>query len=489
MPKKQPSAQVLIGQRELDAINKEIYSRSLAEFTKAAWYILEPVATLEWGWALDAICEHLEAVTAGKITRLLINVPPGCMKSLLTNVFWPAWEWGPKGMTHLRYLCTSYKQDLAIRDSDKTRRLIKSEWYQNYWNIELDKDSSLKMENTDTGFREAMAFSSLTGSRGDRVILDDPLSVGGANSQAELLTAERTFKEALQTRLNNSTKSAIIVIMQRLHQKDTSGIIIGDPDINYCHLMLPMRFEKERRCKTDLGFIDPRKEDGELLFPELFPEEAVREKESIMGTYAAAGQFQQRPTPRGGGIFKDAWWQYYTMLPPISYRKIYADTAQKTKEQNDYSVFQCWGWSNKTKSIYLLDQLRGKWEAPELLTKARAFWMKHKAVRGFGMLRKFCIEDKASGTGLIQQLRREKVFVEGIQRDKDKYIRGMDGAPVVEAGLVYLPQNAPFLSDLMDEFSTFPNGAFDDQVDPMLDAIADMIGGTSNGFSGANITL
>lgn len=296
-------------------LDRAIAAQSFAGFVRAAWHVLEPSSELKWGWSLDAICQHLEAVTKGDIKRLLINVPPGCMKSLLAGVLWPAWEWGPQGRPGLRYLGTAHKQDLGVRDNLKCRRLIQSEWYQARWPMKLtgDQNAKTKFENDHTGFREAMAFTSMTGSRGDRIILDDPLSVDHANSDADLRAAELTFTEALPTRVNNDD-SAIVVIMQRLHEKDTSGIILKR-DLGYVHLCLPMRFEAERKCVTSIGFEDPRTYDGELLFPERFPEVTVSSLEKTMGSYAAAGQLQQRPAPREGGMFKRAWFPVVRAIP------------------------------------------------------------------------------------------------------------------------------------------------------------------------------
>lgn len=296
-------------------LDRAIAAQSFAGFVRAAWHVLEPSSELKWGWSLDAICQHLEAVTKGDIKRLLINVPPGCMKSLLAGVLWPAWEWGPQGRPGLRYLGTAHKQDLGVRDNLKCRRLIQSEWYQARWPMKLtgDQNAKTKFENDHTGFREAMAFTSMTGSRGDRIILDDPLSVDHANSDADLRAAELTFTEALPTRVNNDD-SAIVVIMQRLHEKDTAGIILKR-DLGYVHLCLPMRFEAERKCVTIIGFEDPRTYDGELLFPERFPEATVSSLEKTMGSYAAAGQLQQRPAPREGGMFKRAWFPVVRAIP------------------------------------------------------------------------------------------------------------------------------------------------------------------------------
>ena len=452
---------------DLLACERELGRRSLADFARMAWPVLEPATPLKWGWALDAICDHLEAVTAGQSRRLLMNVPPGSMKSLLTGVIWPAWEWIER--PELRFLGTAHKQDLGVRDNMKCRRLIQSKWYQSRWPITLtsDQNAKTKFENERTGFREAMAFASMTGSRGDRVILDDPHSVDDANSSVKLQADITTFREALPSRVNNEL-SAIVIIMQRLNEADVSAVAI---ELGYDHLCIPMRYEAGR-SKWFVGTGDPRTAEGDLMFPERFPESQVRELEETMGTYAVAGQLQQRPSPRGGGIIKTAWFGSYQIAPQLEWRAIYADTAQKTGQENDYTVFECWGRSITGQAI-LLDVHRGKWEAPELLTEARAFWLKHRAIDG-SPLRGMKVEDKVSGTGLIQTLRREGIPVLAIQRNRDKISRAYDAAPFIEAGNVLVPEWAHWLSSFMAEVETFPSGANDDQLDPMFDAIAEV---------------
>jgi len=454
---------------ELLEVERELCKRSLAEFAKRAWHVLEPAAELKWGWALDAICQHLEAVTDGRITRLLMNVPPGSMKSLLTGVIWPAWEWGPKGMPEMRFVGTAHEETLAIRDSRRCRDLIKSEWFQELWPLQLASDLDGKREfgNVKKGSRQARAFTSMTGVRGDRVILDDPISADNANSEAKLEAARIAFTETLPTRVNNE-KSAIVVIMQRLSEKDTSGVILS-MGLPYVHLCIPMRYDPANHCRTEIGWEDPRTVEGELMFPERFDETQVSELEKTLGSYGAAGQLQQRPAPRGGGIIKQAWFNFWTVLPKLEFRSIHVDTAQKTGKENDYSVFECWGRSVTGDSI-LIDLVRGKWEAPELLVQARAFWAKHKDANP-AKLRAMYVEDKVSGTGLIQTLRREKLPIMAVQRNTDKLVRANDAAPHIECGNVWLPADAAWLSDFLAEATTFPGGSHDDQLDPMFDAI------------------
>jgi predicted phage terminase large subunit-like protein len=377
-------------------------------------------------------------------------------------------------MPEMRFVSTAHEEQLAIRDSRRCRDLIKSEWYQKLWPLDLlaDLDGKREFGNTKKGIRQARSFTSMTGVRGDRVILDDPISADSANSQAKLEAARIAFTETLPTRVN-SDKSAIVVIMQRLNEKDISGVIL-DMKLPYTHLCIPMRFDPEHRCITSIGWKDPRTVEGELMFPERFSENQVSELEQTLGIYGTAGQLQQRPSPRGGGILNTDWFNYWTVLPQLEFRFITVDTAQKTETHNDYSVLQCWARSSIGQAVKI-DQIRGKWEAPELLVQSRAFWLKHSNDQRpqilKSTLRGMYVEDKVSGTGLIQTLRREGLPVIAVQRNKDKISRAYDASPFIESGNVLLPQDSPWLSDFLAEVAAFPSGSHDDQLDPMFDAI------------------
>lgn len=284
-------------------ISRERCRRSLIEFVRQAWHIVEPSEPFIHGWHLDAIAVHLEAVTRGLLTRLLINVPPGTMKSLLTSVFWPAWEWGPAGKSPTKYMTAAYELGLAERDARKMRLLIESDWYQRRWPLKLadDQNEKTKFENAARGFRLARSIESLTGERADRLIIDDPHSIKIAESDAQRQNSVRNFREAGNNRLNSAERSAIIVIMQRVHQGDISGEIVEKIG-GYAHLMLPMEFDPARRCVTPF-FTDPRTEKNELLFPERFPQWVIDRDKPILGEYAWAGQYDQNPRPREAGFF------------------------------------------------------------------------------------------------------------------------------------------------------------------------------------------
>ena len=449
-------------------------AQSFAYFVQRAWRHIIP-DKLQWNWHLDAMAEHLEAVARGDINRLLINVPPGSSKSTMVGVMYPAWLWGPGGQPHHRYIGAAHEQGLAVRDNRLMRELVTSTWYQRNWPIALkgDQNEKLYFENEHRGFRQACAVASMTGRRGHTIAWDDPLSPEKAHSQAARETAIRVLSETVPTRLNDPERSAIIVVMQRLHEQDPSGHIISN-ELGYEHLCIPMEFEPNYTFSTSIGWSDPRKQAGELMFPDRFPQSVVDRDKKALGSYAWAGQMQQRPSPAGGGIFRDEWWQYANVAPMLEYRTIYADTAQKTGQQNDFSVLQCWGKSKFGQAV-LIDMVRGKWEAPELLERARAFWVKHNNTIGMGSMRGMKVEDKVSGTGLIQTLRREGIPVTGIKRNIDKLTRAHDASPFVESGNVVLLRDCPNLSDFLAEASAFPNGAHDDTLDPMMDAVCDML--------------
>jgi len=462
---------------DLQAIERELCSRSLADFAKRAWRVLEPATPLKWGWALDAICLHLEEVTDGRIPRLLMNVPPGMMKSLLTGVIWPAWEWGPKGKPETRFLGTSHKEALAVRDSMKCRRLIQSEWYQTLWPTRLtsDQNAKTKFENDATGFREAMAFTSMTGSRGDRVILDDPLSADDANSDAALEKADLSFTEALPSRVNNEA-SAIVVIMQRLHQRDTSGIIL-DRKMPYVHLCLPMRFEADRRCVTPI-FTDPRTYDGELLFPERFGEAQVADLEKTLMAYATAGQLQQRPTPRGGGMIKRQWLPIVKAIP-AGCRWVRAwDLAATATDQAAWTAGVKMGKTPDGRYIIAdVRRIQGSANDVEQLLRSTAS-QDGTEVRG-SIPQDPGQAGKAQVQYLIKQL--AGFAYTASPESGDKATRAEPLAAQAEAGNVMLLEGE-WNQAFIEEAETFPRGKFKDQVDAASRAFAELV-------SGSNYTL
>lgn len=449
-----------ITQEQIIAIERAYCEISLANFIKRAWHVLEPNTQLKWGWALDAICEHLEAITKGHIRNLLINVPPGMMKSLITSVFWPAWEWGAAKKPYLRVLGTSYIKDISTRDSTRMRRLIESDWYQSKWPIQLlgDQNAKTKFENDKTGARESMAFTSLTGSRGDRLIFDDPLSVNAAYSMAELNEAERVFCEALPTRVNNDS-SAIIGIMQRLHTKDTSGIIL-DRKLNYVHLCLPMEYEAARHCRTIIGFSDPRTKDGELLHPERFNADWVANKKIELREYGYAAQMQQLPSAKEGNVFKRQWFKISECLPAGCSFVSGWDIAA-TENGGDYAC-RVKIAKDKEGNFYVVDVIRER-VSPAQLEK---LMLQTAQIDGYNCAISIPQDPGAAGKIVVDHAIKKLsgYAVTSSTETGSKRLRVQAFAAQLEAGNVSLLKgdwNAAYI----DELCNFPTGKNDDQVD------------------------
>lgn len=451
--------------------------QTLAGFVREAWHVVEPNSTYVHGWHLDAICAHLEAVTDGRVNRLLINVPPGTMKSLLTSVLWPAWEWGPVGRTSLRYLTSSYTEKYVKRDSRRMRDLVQSDWYRSLWpEVQLIRAGEASFANTKTGNREGVPFASLTGGRGDRVIIDDPHSTETAESEAERLNTTRIFRESVPTRLNDPKTSAIIVIMQRLHEDDVSGQIMK-LGLGYEHLMLPMEFEPDRSCRTSIGFTDPRTEEGELLFPERFPREVVERDKVPMGSYAVAGQFQQRPAPRSGGMFQRGDFEIVDAVPAGAIRCRawdFAASEQKKGRQPDWTVGL--RMAKVGGSFYVEDVRRDRWSPGDVEKN-----LKNTASQDGLDVRVRMPEDpgaagKADAQTKVKLLAGYSVTV--VRPTGDKATRAKPASAQAEAGNVKLVRgdwNTAFL----DEVCSFPNAQFDDQVDAFADALNELALGSA----------
>lgn len=461
-------------------VEREMCRQSLAQFVRQAWHVIEPAQPYVHGWHIDAVCEHLEAVTNGQITRLSIEVPPGTMKSLAVSVFWPAWEWGPRGMQSMRFVATSHSERLAIRDNLRARRLIQSEWLQKRWPIKMvgDQNAKTKFENDKTGFREAMPFTSLTGTRGDRVVIDDPLSVDDALSDPKRAAVNTTFLEAVPTRLNNPAKSAIVVVMQRLHQRDVVGTIEAK-GLGYDRLVLPMEFEPERRCRTSIGFEDPRTEDGELLFPARFPREVLDRDRKTMGSYAWAGQMQQRPAPRDGGMFKRGWFEVVEAMPQAAKsngvrRWDIAATEDQPGRDPDYlagvRVFEHGG-------VFYVDSVVRDRVSPAGVERI----IKNTAEADGRAVRIRIPQDpgaagKIAAAAYIGML--PMFDIRAVLETGSKIVRANPVSAQAEAGNIKLVRG-PWIEDFLSELCDFPNGAHDDQVDALSGAFAELVTGTS----------
>jgi hypothetical protein len=293
------------------AVKAELARRRLRDFIRQAWPVVEPARALIPAWHVDAIAEHLQAVSEGRIKNLLINVPPGHGKSLIVSVLWPAWQWiRTEAGAQWRSLFASYDFGLATRDSVRCRALLESEWYRETfrpaWSLSSEQNEKGYFANTKSGFRISLSVSGRgTGFRGDAIIVDDPLNASDQYSQSARSAALFWFDNVMSSRLNDMESGSRVVIMQRLHELDLSGHVLAQG--TYEHLCLPSEFEPERRSVTSIGWRDPRSEPGEILFPELYPRTVLDQAKKDLGAAGYAGQHQQRPSPAEGGVLQRHW--------------------------------------------------------------------------------------------------------------------------------------------------------------------------------------
>ena len=489
---------------------------SLLSFITYMWEILEPGRPFVPGWSVDAICEHLEAVTDGEIRRLLINVPPGFMKSLTAQVFWPAWEWGPKNLPSTRYVSASYSEALTTRDNRKCRNLIQSPQYQSAWgdrfHIVADQNAKVRYDNDKTGFRIATSVGGLgTGERGDRFIIDDPHNVKESESDTVRESALQWFTEVVPTRMNDPDKSVIIVIMQRIHERDISGLMLRE-DLGYDYLCLPMEYEVKQRCFTplkrkdqppekvtrvmresdpvpwwateeqlvgeegmtdyvpkwqELTCQDRRTVEGELAWPTRFNRRHLEEdlKPQLRawgGTHAEAGQLQQRPAPRGGGMFQREDFNYADKVPDDLVRIVRGWDLAATKDAGAWTVGVKMGLQLTSGRVYILD-VRRKQASP-----GQVDVMYKTAAESDGRM---CIPAFPQDPG--QAGKSQKAYIAGqlhgflphfSPETGSKEDRAKSLAAQSEAGNLYLVRG-PWNDIFVNEACLFPNGRFKDQID------------------------
>ncbi len=429
---------------------------------RAAWSILEAVPFLD-NWHIGALCEHLQAVTRGEIPKLLVNIPPGCSKSLLVSVFWPMWEWAKD--PSLRWFCASYDQRLSTRDSVRCRVLLSSDWYQAHWGDKVrlkgDQNQKTYYETDRGGYRLATSIGGHgTGEHPDRIVCDDANDVQGSESEAERLSVHEWWDLTMTTR-GVSRAARRVIIQQRTHELDLSGHVLDQG--GYVHLCLPMRYEVGRMATTPLGWNDPRTEEGKLLAPRQFSEETVRGLERSLGAYGTAGQLQQRPAPREGGMFKREWFEVVAALPAKVQRVRYWDKAG-TAGGGDYTVGVLMA-KDTDGLFYVEDVVRGQWSAGQRnpIIKQTAQLDRQR----YGHLKTFLEREGGSGgkeSGEISVRDLAGYAVETEQVTGTKEARAEPFANQCEAHNVKLLA-ADWNKEYLDELTVFPNGKHDDMVD------------------------
>lgn len=485
----------------------------LIAFVRYFWHVLEPDTPFVDGWVLWAMCEHLEAVTYGEITRLLINVPPGFAKSIIVDCFWPAWEWGAQDKAYLRYVAFSYSSSLTERDNGRFRDLLSSRPFQALYGdrVRIRNKTTIKVLNTRTGWKLASSVGGVgTGERGDRVILDDPHNVKDSESEIVRTETVRWFRESLSSRFNSLKTGAMVIIMQRVHEDDVSGSILS-LELDYTLLRVPMEFDWETQTdedggpiETEIGWSDPRYDergpehcDGKLAWPERFPAGPIARTEKEIGPYAWAAQYQQRPAPRGGGIFQRDWWQLWDSpngkFPVLEYVVASVDGAFTEKEENDPSAMTVWGVfmnEHKRRRIILVAAWQKflKFSAPRIDRKQNETTesYRRRCMPEWGLVehiadscRRFkvdllLIENKASGISAAQELRnrhgREGWAIHLVEPKGDKVARALAAQPTFSQGMVYAPDRE-WAELVIEQMSVFPKSRYDDLTDSATQAI------------------
>lgn len=435
----------------------------LVAFTQRVFAELNPGRHFEPGWHHDAIAYGLDvAAITGDFGKLIINLPPRSLKSIMVSVALPAFLLGRDPTKKIISVC--YNQDLAIEFSRKTRQVMRTEWYQRLFpsTIIVGQGAEAAFSTTKGGSRMATSVEgTLTGRGGDVIIIDDPQKAGDALSQTRRDSIYQWATETLFTRLDDKLNGSIILVQQRLHEQDLSGRLLQSG--GWYSIILPAIATKDETIC--LGRVPkPRfhdRREGDLLDPVREPLATLEGLKRDMGVSAFTAQYQQDPLPPDGDLIKLDWFNRYDDLPDDAEVVISVDTASKAGARNDWSVFQVWRIANNR--FYLEHIWRGRVEYPELrasLIELTQHLKPHTVL----------IEDKSAGIGLIQDLRAAPEGYPVIAYDPgslDKETRMRVQSAKIERGLVMLPPEAPFLDEFLDEVQRFPSGEHDDQIDAM----------------------
>lgn len=442
-------------------------------------------------WHIDVICDAIMDMYEGCNNRLMVNMPPRYMKSLICSIALPAWILGHNPKAQI--LCVSYNDELADKFAMNCRDVMQSDWYRELFpmtRLHQSRQSVNDFATTRGGGRMATSIGgTLTGRGADWIIIDDPQKSVDASSESQRAKLNEWYGSTLYSRLNDKATGKILLVMQRLHQDDLSGHLL-DSGNQFKVIKLPVIATEDEswivknRISGKTRVITRAK--GELLHPEREDMDVVMGIKNSMGEYAFVAQYQQDPCPPEGGIIKESWLKYYTMaqgeaIDPIKYCRIFLswDTANKTGPQNAYSaccVVLVTRESNRYK-YYLLDVVRGKWEMPDLIKQVQMLYNKWKYEKGGLQFVRLLIEDKASGTQLIQMLNAQrdhhgyKFAIESVKPDTDKVSRLMGVSAYIENGALRFLQEAAWWPDFKKELLGFPNSKYKDQVDALTQCI------------------
>jgi predicted phage terminase large subunit-like protein len=437
-----------------------------ASFIRKCFHSLTPGAPFHMNWHLLATAYHLEQVRLGKIKRLIINMPPRSLKSIMSSVALSAFVLGHDPTK--RVIAVSYGSDLAIKHANDFRAILNSPWYQHLFpatRISRIKNTESEVTTTRGGYRLATSIDgTLTGRGGDMLMIDDPLKPIDALSDSKRERANDWFKNTLISRLDNKLDGSIVVVMQRLHTDDLTGMLLRDTD-EWTLLSLPAIAEHEERIQIGPDTYHIRRV-GDLLHAEREPQFILDSIRSQLGSDTFAAQYQQAPIPPGGAMIKRHWVGRYDHLPARSSSTSVIqswDTASKEGGQNDWSV--CTTWLRHGGQYYLIDVLRGRFDYPTLKARALSHAAAHKP-------NKILIEDAGVGTALLAELKKTGLSAIGVKPERDKLTRMSIQSAKFESGRVLFPNRAPWLAEVEAELFSFPGSRHDDQIDSISQALA-----------------
>lgn len=451
--------------------DRRLYEALLREdlrvFVERAFATLEPGTAYEDNWHIGHLCWQLQRVARGEVRRLIINVPPRSMKSIVVSVAFTSWLMG-RDPTR-RIICTSYADDLARKLSVDTLSVMREPWYGSLFpSLVLSSRKMTELRTTQHGYRYAAGMGgSILGRGADLIIVDDPIKPVDARSKAERRRVNEAFDNTLYTRLNDKRTGAIVIIMQRLHQDDLVGHVLARDD--WEHVVIPAIAPERMTYRIgDASGQVYHRTAGEILSARE-PLEQLETLRRVQGSLTFSAQYQQAPVPPDGNVLRREWIKHFRQRPEsFDYTIASWDTASTLSETSDYSVGTIWG--AKGLDFYLLDLIRGRFEVPDLrrrIIDLAARWSVDQIV----------IEDTELGRTICQDLRRAGEYQAVLQRSRhDKEARFLAQTSRFESGQVHVPEDVPWLADWMEEVLAFPNSSHDDQVDSTSQALHHLTG-------------
>lgn len=447
---------------------RALLRRDLYAFTQRCFYELNPTATFFPNWHIEVVASALEACRRGEITRLIINQPPRSLKSHCASVAFVAFLLGHDPAAQI--ICASYGQELANKHALDCRTILASAWYQALFphtRLSSERQAVQEFMTTQQGFRLSTSIGGvLTGRGADFIIIDDPLKPEEALSDTQRKTVNEWFDHTLYSRLNDKRTGRIILIMQRLHEDDLVGHVLGVEPWKVIRFPAIAEEDETHMIQSPYGVRRFKRRAGEALHPEREPREVLNHLREAQGEYHFSGQYQQAPAPLGGGLVKAEWFKTYTAADvPAKFEMSFQswDTANKPTELSDYTV--CTTWGVKDKHLYLLHVYRKRVGYPELKRAVR------EQAQAFSP-KTILIEDKASGTQLIQELVSEGMHaIKKYEPTMDKTMRMHSVTSTIENGFAHLPDKSAWLGEYLHELTSFPKGKYDDQADSTSQAL------------------